>query len=242
MQQAGLVCVPQHVSPFRVGITARWAAAGAAGAAYVASTAGPLSVAAGAAEPGGSAGAAGTSAAPAAAASTGDALALVRAENAALRARLDALVEATLPAELHGDGNRQAEQQDILHADSSGSNADADGNQNAVKPAASGVVVAGKPQTGRASGGGSGSGMAPGSAGVDAAYFESYSYFDIHREMLGDKVRCGARIWGQMAVRVQQSVRGACTYHSPPVSPMHTNARSRAQRPTASRWRPTPAS
>ena len=28
---------------------------------------------------------------------------------------------------------------------------------------------------------------------VDDSYFDSYSYFDIHREMLADKVRCGGQ-------------------------------------------------
>jgi hypothetical protein len=37
---------------------------------------------------------------------------------------------------------------------------------------------------------------------VDQLYFESYSYFDIHREMLGDKVRWLKGGWEERVCRV----------------------------------------
>jgi hypothetical protein len=36
-----------------------------------------------------------------------------------------------------------------------------------------------------------GVGAGAAAAAVDAQYFDSYSGFDIHQEMLSDKVRCG---------------------------------------------------
>lgn len=56
---------------------------------------------------------------------------------------------------------------------------------SAGREAASGPVFKGVVKGGAAAAG-------SGSAGcrVDAAYFDSYSYFDIHQEMLSDKV-CG---------------------------------------------------
>lgn len=52
-------------------------------------------------------------------------------------------------------------------------------------------------------GGAAAAGSGGGSAGcrVDAAYFDSYSYFDIHQEMLSDKVWGGVE--GRGGVKVQ---------------------------------------
>jgi len=162
-------------------ITKRWAAAGAAGAAAFvsgdAAGAGPSSsingtgAAAGVAAPGGAA----------------DTLAVLRAENVALRTRLAAVMAAAVPDELLGaalsDGLRLAGDGDSDGDSSSSSGGDAkdEGAEGALKDGPSGVVMAGKRTKGAA--------PASAAARIDAAYYESYSYFDIHREMLGDKVR-----------------------------------------------------
>jgi protein arginine N-methyltransferase 3 len=87
------------------------------------------------------------------------------AENAALRTRLQALVEATLPEELRAEST-------LLQ----GGAAAKEQEEDAPKPA---TPANPKPTSSAA-------------ALIDAAYFDSYSHFDIHREMLSDVPRTQA--------------------------------------------------
>lgn len=88
------------------------------------------------------------------------------AENAALRTRLQALVEATLPEELRGESA-------LLQQGGAVKEQEED-----AKPA---TPAKPKPTTSSAA-----------AALIDAAYFDSYSHFDIHREMLSDVPRTQA--------------------------------------------------
>lgn len=245
----------------------RWAAVGAAGAALGVSCAVAAGAGGGGSGNGGAGGSAGPSCSTGAGAAPGsaggsDAISALRAENAALRMRLAALAEATLPAELLGgddaDAGAAATLADTCADDPpSGSSSDSDsgtgtgsGERGGARGAARGVVVGGKQRRG-------------GVARVDAAYFESYSYFDIHREMLGDAVRTArraARRTGSAgrsgsrpaANQLYSDVRGprsACAALAPPNARAHAlrhpplppaPRRSRAPRRTGTRSRPTP--
>jgi protein arginine N-methyltransferase 3 len=118
---------------------------------------------------------AGAAAATAAATATTDATASgsnatlverLAAENAALRARLQALVEATLPDELRDECSLVG-----------GKAAAAGASGSSSKPAAAAATLTTPNTT---------------TAIIDAAYFDSYSHFDIHREMLSDAPRTEA--------------------------------------------------
>ena len=160
----------------------------------------------------------------------GDVLAALRAENAALRARLDAVAAAALPAELAGaDLERLAlggDDGDDRSSDGGGASgsggAGASGSGGAGGSGAGGGDAASAPAGGRgidvakgrrsehalgipSGSGGAASASASAGAGdaasaaaaaaaaaVDAAYFGSYAFFDIHREMLGDAARTEA--------------------------------------------------
>ncbi|GBF96074.1 arginine N-methyltransferase-like [Raphidocelis subcapitata] len=147
------------------------------------------------------------------------AVAALAAENAALRARLAALAEAALPPELledalagaaaapgEGPGARcgagSSSSGSGSTSSSSGSSSDGGSDGGGAPPprdpSGSGGLVLPARRRGRDIGrrrrrreGGDGK-PASASARIDAAYFESYSTFDIHREMLGDKPRTEA--------------------------------------------------
>lgn len=93
------------------------------------------------------------------------------AENAALRTRLQALVEATLPEELRDEC--------ALVGGSGGS-----GSGGAAGPSSSTAATTTNPSTNPQT--------TSTAALIDAAYFDSYSHFDIHREMLSDAPRTQA--------------------------------------------------
>lgn len=128
-----------------------------------------------------------------------DPLAALQAENAALRSRVAALMEAAIPKELleqalgaetgsdqpaHIDQGSVSGSEDSNVSDQGAGGAAGAGDAGGIR-----VVMAGKhgAHIARASGH-----SGPHAARIDQAYFESYSYFDIHREMLGDKARTEA--------------------------------------------------
>ncbi|KAG2501748.1 hypothetical protein HYH03_000248 [Edaphochlamys debaryana] len=127
----------------------------------------------------GPSGSGGAAAAPSAAE-----LAALRSENEALRAALEAMRNEFLPEELRegGEGpSTSAAAGDAGGASTSGgAAAEAAAAAAGLDPeAAEAAAVAAAAAADKAK-------------KVDQAYFESYSYFDIHREMLGDKPRTEA--------------------------------------------------
>lgn len=130
-------------------------------------------------------------------------MAALKAENAALRARLAAVMEAALPEELLAEalkggldlgtggpgvsGSRSGDDEAprAEGGDEAGAASSSGRQEQATSGRLVGVVVPGK-QGPKGSGGPGGNSTTD---RIDRAYFESYSYFDIHREMLGDKVR-----------------------------------------------------
>ena len=133
-------------------------------------------------------------------------LARLRAENEALRVALEAMRHEFLPDELKEEGEGAAGSSAVAAA-AAAAGADAGGPSGSSGAAA----AAGGEAAGEAAAAADPEAAAAAAAAaaavakakrVDAAYFDSYSYFDIHREMLGDKVR-GGRPGGEC-------VPGAC--------------------------------
>jgi type I protein arginine methyltransferase len=96
------------------------------------------------------------------------------AENAALRAQLQALVEATLPEELRDECS-------LVGGGGGGGGGSSKGAAAGAATATTAATAAApqpKPTTT--------------ASVIDAAYFDSYSHFDIHREMLSDAPRTEA--------------------------------------------------
>jgi protein arginine N-methyltransferase 3 len=124
-------------------------------------------------------------------------LAASKAENKELLLRIAALMEVALPAEVQlelreaaaADRGDAAAVAAMTAASSSGAGSSSSSSRVGFgfDPAAAAAAAAGPAVRGVV--GGSGSSLAK---RVDAAYFDSYSYFDIHHEMLSDKVGlCG---------------------------------------------------
>jgi hypothetical protein len=121
-----------------------------------------------------------------------DAVAALRAENAALRTRLAAVMAAALPDELLGGAAAGGLDLGGPAAARGAGGSSSSGSDSGSESGDEGVAAGGKARGGRGvvvPAGRKGAKVASTAARIDAAYFESYSYFDIHREMLGDKVR-----------------------------------------------------
>ncbi|GLC40712.1 hypothetical protein PLESTB_000030300 [Pleodorina starrii] len=137
----------------------------------------------GAAGPG-AAGGGGDGAAAAATATAASELARLREENEALRTALAAMRQAFLPEELREDSGGEGPSTSAAAAAPAPAAADAGAGASTSVPAAGSPGQAADPEAAAAA-----AVAAAAARKVDAAYFDSYSYFDIHREMLGDKPR-----------------------------------------------------
>ncbi|GIL52530.1 hypothetical protein Vafri_8372 [Volvox africanus] len=139
-------------------------------------------------------------------------LARLREENEALRAALKVMRQEFLPEEL-----REAEGDEGPSASGAADGA-ARANGNGAGPRTSappsGAQPAADPEAASASAAATATATATAAdvaaakaRKVDAAYFDSYSYFDIHREMLGDKPR--TQSYQAALERNPQLIRGA---------------------------------
>ncbi|WIA42932.1 hypothetical protein OEZ86_008845 [Tetradesmus obliquus] len=118
-------------------------------------------------------------------------LAALSAENHELKLRLAALMDAALPAEVREEVRQAAAADTAAGAGSAAAAAGSAGagpSVRAVEAAAAAAAAGGVSAVGPAVG----LGAAAAAAAVDAQYFDSYSGFDIHHEMLSDKPRTEA--------------------------------------------------
>ncbi|PNH04501.1 putative protein arginine N-methyltransferase 3, partial [Tetrabaena socialis] len=117
----------------------------------------------------------------------------LRAENEALRVALEAMRSAFLPEELQeGDAEGPSTSTGAAASAPDQSGASTSGPASASDAPASDAAASPADPEAAAAASASAAAAAVSRRKVDAAYFESYSYFDIHREMLGDKPRTEA--------------------------------------------------